>query len=59
MKKYADELRNKLGTFKQETGTRKTVFLTMVTTWGLNKNIHSTGLIQNELLMDNLFKPSK
>lgn len=55
-KKYAAELRNKVGAFKQETGTRKTVFLTMITTWGLNQNMHSTGLIQNELSMDDLFR---
>ena len=58
-KKYATELRNKMGAFKQETKTRKTVFLTMITTYGLNQNIHSTGLIQNELSMDDIFKPSK
>jgi len=56
-KKYAAELRNKVGIFKQETGTRKTVFLTMITTWGLIQNMHSTGLVQNELTMDDLFKP--
>ncbi len=55
-KKYAAELRNKIGAFKEETGTRKTVFLTMITTYGLNQNMYSTGLIQNELKMDDLFK---
>ena len=29
----------------------------MITTWGVQQNIHSTGLIQNELKMDDLFKP--
>ena len=54
-KKYASELRNKIGTFKTETGTRKSVFLTMVTTFGIQKNIHSTGLVQNELQLEDLF----
>lgn len=54
-KKYAAELRNKIGTFKLETKTRKSVFLTMITTFGVQKNIHSTGLVQNELEMDDLF----
>jgi hypothetical protein len=55
-KKYADVLRNKIGTFKAVTKTRKAVFLTMVTTYGLHPNIHSTGLVQNELSMNDLFE---
>ncbi len=55
--KYASELRNKIGVFKSETGTRKSVFLTMITTFGVKQNIHSTGLLQNELQMDDLFRP--
>lgn len=58
-KKYASELRNKIDVFKQETRTRKSVFLTMITTWGVNQNIHSIGLIQNDLKMDELFRPQK
>ncbi|GAB3163267.1 ATP-binding protein [Telluribacter humicola] len=54
-KKYSAELRNKIGAFKAETGTRKSVFLTMVTTFGLKANPHSTGLVQNDLAMDALF----
>ena len=56
-KKYAAELRNKIGTFQFETGTRKSVFLTMITTFGVQKNIHSIGLVQNELTLDDLFSP--
>jgi AAA+ ATPase superfamily predicted ATPase len=54
-KKYADELRNKIGVFKQETRTRKSVFLTIITTFGLKTNDHSAGLVQNDLSMDCLF----
>ncbi len=54
-KKYADELRNKVGVFKEETKTRKAVFLTMITTFGLNKNSYSMSLIQKDLTMDVLF----
>lgn len=57
-KKYASELRNKIGVFKLETGTRKSVFLTLISTYGVQQNIHSTGLLQNELQMDDLFKPN-
>ena len=54
-KKYATELRNKIGVFKAETRTRKSVFLTMITTYGVKQNIHSTGLFQNEMKMEDLF----
>jgi hypothetical protein len=54
-KKYAEELRNKVGVFKEETKTRKAIFLTMITTFGLNKNSYSTSLIQKDLTMDVLF----
>lgn len=53
--KYAEELRNKIGVFKTETKTRNSVFLTMITTYGLQPNIHSVGLVQNDLTMQDLF----
>lgn len=55
-KKYAEELRNKIGTFKYETKTRKSIFLTLITTFGVQQNSHSAGLVQNSLTMDVLFK---
>jgi uncharacterized protein len=55
-KKYAEVLRNKIGTFRSETKTRKAVMLTMITTYGLKKNEYSQGLIQNDLTMDCLFE---
>ena len=55
-KKYNQELRNKIGFFKAETGTKKSVFLTMVTTFGILQNSNSIGLIQNEIRMEDLFK---
>ncbi len=55
-KKYAEVLRNKVGTFKAETGTRKSVFLTFVTIFGLKKNSHAAGLVQNDLTMEALFE---
>ena len=56
-KKYAEELRNKVGTFQQETKTKMAVFLTLVTTYGIMENQHSLGLVQNEIKMDALFEP--
>jgi hypothetical protein len=55
-KKYAEELRNKIGIFKDETKTRKAIYLTMITTFGLNRNDYSTSLVQNDLTMDILFE---
>ena len=54
--KYAEELRNKVGTFRTETKTRKSVFITLITTFGLQPNSYSTGLVQNDIQMDALFK---
>ncbi|MEA5138570.1 AAA family ATPase [Arcicella rigui] len=54
-KKYANELQNKIGTFKTETKTRKSVFLTLITTFGVQTNNYSAGLVQNSLTMDCLF----
>ena len=55
-KAYAANLRNKIGVFKTETKTRKAIFLTMITTYGLEKNEYATSLIQNDLDMDVLFE---
>ena len=54
-KAYADELRNKLNTFGKQTSSRKTIFLTMITTHGVIKNKNYHGLIQNEVSMKALF----
>ena len=54
-KKYDEELRNKISTFRKETKTRKSIFMTMITTFGLHQNQYS-GNIQNDLQMDILFE---
>jgi len=50
------ELREKISRFQEETGTRKSVFLAMVTTFGITPNEHSIGLVQNDLALDSLFR---
>ncbi len=52
----AMDYRNKLAMFKASTRTRKQVFLTMITTFGLKQNQHSLGLVDAELTMDALFE---
>lgn len=55
-KKYAEELREKIGIFRAATKTQKAIFLTLVTTFGLQSSSASMGLVQNDLTMDILFK---
>lgn len=54
-KKYDENLRNKIGTFRDATNTKKALFLTMITTFGVANNQYK-GLIQNDLTMDILFE---
>jgi len=55
-KKYASELRDKLNIFKEKTKTKKTLFLTMITTFGTRQNEYKLSLVQNEVKMDALFE---
>lgn len=36
--------------------TKKAIFLTMITTYGLDKNAYAASLVQNDLRMDSLFE---
>jgi hypothetical protein len=52
---YAAQLAQKINVFKEVTGTRKSVFLTMLTTFGLQANAYTAALVQQSLEMDVLF----
>ena len=52
---YEKELRNKVSLFKEETETKSSVHLTMVTIDGVRRNEHS-GIVQSEVTLDNLFR---
>jgi hypothetical protein len=54
-KNYHANLRNKIIEFQKETKTNKNIFLTMVTTFGVNQNQYSTEIMENELTMECLF----
>ncbi|MCU0373823.1 MAG: ATP-binding protein [Chitinophagaceae bacterium] len=57
-KKYAADLRRKLFLFgEHQTGKRKTLLLTFITTFGIQPNEYSLELVQNQLTMDDLFTP--
>ena len=55
-KDYSEKLRSKIATFKTVTKTKKAVFLTMITTYGVEKNKYANLLVQNDVVMDDLFK---
>ena len=54
-KKYAANLRNKIAAFRTATETRKSIFLTMVSTYGIANNLHAS-MVQKDLAMDILFE---
>ena len=51
---YERNLLNKKNAFIQATNTRKSVHLTMITTYGIRKNSHSE-IVQSEITLDDLF----
>ena len=51
---YEKELRNKIALFKEETGTRASIHLTMVTVDGVRRNEYA-GIVQSEVTLDDLF----
>ena len=55
-KKYAKELMAKTEAFRSSTRTRKSLFITFVTTHGLRQNAYSRQLVENELTMEALFE---
>ena len=55
-KSYADNLQNKIMAFRTETDTNKTIFLTMITTFGLAQNEYSQRLVNDTIDMKALFE---
>jgi len=55
-KDYAQKLQEKIQIFKETTKTNKQVFLTFITALGLNSNINSIGLVDNDFDATILFK---
>ncbi|MFH1321843.1 MAG: ATP-binding protein [Bacteroidota bacterium] len=54
-KKYAKEIAKKVNTFTSSTKTKKNVFVTFITSYGLITNQYSSQYVQSELTMDHLF----
>ncbi len=55
-KKYAEELKHKRLKFKQKNKSKKTLFLTMLSTFGLVDNQYSTSLVHQKIDVNVLFK---
>jgi AAA+ ATPase superfamily predicted ATPase len=55
-KAYSENLRSKIATFRSATKTKKAVYLTMITSYGVDKNKYANQLVQNEITMDDLFQ---
>lgn len=55
-KKYSVDLESKETVFKTQTKTKKTTFITMITTYGVSQNDYYEKLVQAEVLMDDLFE---
>jgi AAA+ ATPase superfamily predicted ATPase len=54
-KSYYLNLKNKVAALKKGTNTRKNVFITMISTYGIHENEYSKELVQNSLDLDALF----
>ena len=55
-KKYAEELKNKISIFRKDTKSKKTLFLTMISTFGISQNQYATSLVQQSITMASLFE---
>ncbi|MEM1122769.1 MAG: ATP-binding protein, partial [Bacteroidota bacterium] len=54
-KDYAEKLRQKRSIFKAVSRTNKQVFITLISTFGLIKNKHSSSVVDSEVDLDALF----
>ena len=54
-KDYDEKLRNKITVFREATSCKKSIQLTMLTTYGVIKNKYS-GIVTNQVLLEDLFE---
>lgn len=54
-KKYASEIARKVNIFTTSTQTKKSIFVTFITTYGLLKNEYRNQWVQSELTIEHLF----
>lgn len=54
-KDYYNKLKNKIAQLESETKTRKNIYLTMITSFGIKENAYSQELVQNTIELNTLF----
>lgn len=54
-KSYSEQLKQKLSVFRNGTGTKKTCWLTFITTYGMVQNTYYDSLVENDLTMEIFF----
>mgnify|MGYP000132632001 CR=1 FL=1 len=57
-KEYAKQLQQKKWIFEETSQSKKSIMITLITTFGIKENAHSLGLIENTLTLDDLFEPA-
>ncbi len=55
-KAYAEKLRQKRSIFKAISKTKKQIFITLISTFGIVENKHTSSLIDNTINLDALFQ---
>ncbi len=56
-KDYAQQLEYKRSLFREKTGSKKTLFITLITPHGAVENQYYSTVIQSQLTLDDLFQP--
>ncbi len=54
-KDYEERLRMKKNVFREQTETTKTLFTTLVTSYGVKKNAHFMAVVDNQITMQDMF----
>jgi uncharacterized protein len=54
-KEYASNTREKIAIFKDKTESKKNIFVTFLTVFGVKKNEHFFSIVTNQLLIDDMF----
>ena len=57
-KAYNMTLRNKMEAFRQITGTRKSLLISMITTYGVKQNMYSD-IARSQVTLEDLFEPER
>ncbi len=54
-KQYADQLERKKEVFREQTKSRKALFTTLITPYGIRDNIHARAVVDHSLTLEDLF----